>query len=130
MECLDEYSKIAPEYDNPDTREFVRLTIIEALEKTGLTYQEDNPDLLVDFKIVIEEKMAIVGSPETAYYYWETYNPPTVKFNHGTLIVNLIEAGTNKAVWQGIASRTLQGEVDQDRATKTIHQMIKKLRLQ
>ena len=33
LECLDEFSAVSPEYDNPETRELIREAIISELEK-------------------------------------------------------------------------------------------------
>ncbi len=114
MECLDEYSHIAPEYDNPETRELIRESIIAELEAKGLKYTEEDPQMLVDFKVIIEERTAIMTTPETTYYYWETYDAPTVSFKRGTLLINLIDASNNQAIWQGAASRI----IDEDPSDK------------
>lgn len=103
MECMDEYSSVAPEIDNANSREQIRSAIIQELNKRGLTYTEIEPQLLVDFKVVIEERRAFLGHPETTYNYWETYKFPEKKFRHRTLIINLIDAKSETAVWQGIA---------------------------
>ena len=128
MECLDEYSQVAPEYDNPETRELIRETIIAALEGKGLTYTEEDPQMLVDFKVVIEERTAILTSPETTYYYWETYDAPTVNFKQGTLLINLIDASNNQAIWQGVSSRIMDNEPSdkmEDKVKSTINRMFK-----
>ncbi|MEQ8712830.1 MAG: DUF4136 domain-containing protein [Cyclobacteriaceae bacterium] len=129
MECLDEFSQVAPEYDNPETRELIRESIITELEKKGLTYTEENPQMLVDFKVIIEERTAILTSPETTYYYWETYDAPTVYFKQGTLLINLIDASNNQAIWQGASSRIMDddpSEKMEERVKSTIARMFKK----
>ena len=110
MECLDEFSQVAPEYDNPETRELIREAIITELEKKGLTYTEEEPEVLVDFRIVIEERTAILSNPESTYDYWETYDAPTVNFKQGTLLINLINASNNQAIWQSVSSRIIDDE--------------------
>ncbi|MEM8894655.1 MAG: DUF4136 domain-containing protein [Bacteroidota bacterium] len=128
MECLDEYSQVAPEYDNPETRELIRETIISELESKGLKYTEEDPQMLVDFKVVIEERTAILTSPETTYYYWETYDAPTANFKQGTLLINLIDASNNQAIWQGTATRIMENEPSdkmEERAKSTISRIFK-----
>lgn len=129
MECLDEFSQVAPEYDNPETRELIRESIISELEKKGLTYTEENPEVLVDFKVIIEERTAILSTPETTYYYWETYDAPTVVFKQGTLLINLIDASNNQAIWQGTSSRIMDdnpSEKLEERVKSTVARMFKK----
>ena len=47
LECQDEFSAIAPEYDNTETRALIREAIITELERKGLTYTEEDPDILL-----------------------------------------------------------------------------------
>ena len=129
LECRDEYSDIAPEYDNPETREFIREAIISELEAKGLTYTEENPEVLVDFKIVIEERIAILSEPESTYNYWETYEAQTVQFKQGTLLINLIDASNNQAIWQGVSSRVMEDKPSENlesRIKSTVARMFKK----
>lgn len=129
LECQDEFSAIAPEYDNTETRALIREAIITELERKGLTYTEEDPDILVDFKIVIEERVAILAEPESAYNYWETYEAQTVRFKQGTLLINLINASNNQAIWQGLSSRVIEdtpSEQLENRIKNTVTRMFKK----
>ena len=125
MECTDEYSKIAPAIDNEKYRELIRTAVIEELSNKGLLFTESNPDLLVDFKLVIEERMAILGDPETAYNYWETYKYPIANIKHRIMIINLVDANQQVAVWQGITSSML--ESDPETVGKKTKKAIKKM---
>lgn len=107
MECEDDYNDANIEFDNAELRALIRNEITEILKDKGLKYRTDDPELLVDFKVVIEEHTAVLGNPQTMYDYWETYKYPTGKFKKRILLVNLIDASSQKAIWQGMTSNLI-----------------------
>lgn len=127
LECTDEYSTIAPNIDNEDFREMIRAAVIDELTSKGLEFTEENPNLLVDYKFLIEERIAFVGDPETAYSYWETYKYPTTNVKHRMLMVNLIDAEKQVAVWQGITSSMLESDINivTKKTKRSINKMFK-----
>ena len=81
---------------------------------------------------MIEERTAILAEPESSYNYWETYEAPTVQFKQGTLLINLIDASNNQAIWQGVSSRIMDEEPSvklEDRIKNTVARMFKKYNL-
>jgi hypothetical protein len=124
MECEDEYNEATVEYDNEEYRALIRSEITKALQAKGLKYYTESPDLLVDFKVVIEEHTAVLGNPETMYDYWETYKYPTSKFKKRILLVNLIDASSQKAIWQGMTSSLIEEDKEKINA-KTKRSILK-----
>jgi hypothetical protein len=124
VECEDDYSEANTEHDNADYRALIRGEITKALKAKGLQYNTENPDLLVDFKVVIEEHTAVLGNPQTMYDYWETYKYPTGKFRKQILLVNLIDASSQKAIWQGMASNLIDEDKEKINA-KTKRSILK-----
>jgi hypothetical protein len=57
---------------------------------------------------VIEEHTAVLGNPQTVYDYWETYKYPTGKFRKIILLVSLIDASSQKTIWQGMTSNLIE----------------------
>lgn len=91
-------------------------------EKKGLTESRTNPDLYINVVTMLKERKDV--SRTTDYYgyggFYRPYmwgTPPmfsTSQYNvdyyqEGTLFIDLIDASTNKLVWQGIGN----GRVDQ-----------------
>jgi hypothetical protein len=96
--------------------------IANAIKKEMLSkgYVEDNanPDLLVNSVLVIEDKVGVTSS--TNYYgYGGYYRPygwgPTVattsvstyEYKDGTMIIDVIDAKTEKLVWEGVGTKEL-----------------------
>ncbi|WP_345948547.1 DUF4136 domain-containing protein [Mucilaginibacter sp. PAMB04274] len=126
------------------------------LEERGLRLKGKNPDLLVRYMIMLDEKERIYDQPvydyagggyyprlgyyhgRRAYYY--AYSAPyqvylgndveRVPYKQGTLIIDLIDRRTRKVIWRGYGV----GEVDNPaQATndipKVVNGIIKKLPL-
>jgi hypothetical protein len=73
----------------------------EQLEKAGLTYDEANPQVLVNFRLLVTEKQEL-RSLGTGPFGWRG-NLETVDYKAGALSVDLIDAKRNALVWQGTA---------------------------
>jgi hypothetical protein len=99
-------------YGNLVTQQ-MESSIKSELEKRGYS-QADKPDLLVNFSGKLQEKADIQSTPSAGYYYgyrgygaWPGYaygtDVQTVRYTVGTINVDLIDAGRNQMVWEGVA---------------------------
>ena len=119
--------------DNEIVDNNIKNFISADLEKQGWKETDQQPDVLVDYNVVVEKAVRQQTDPmypypyssyfyspwrhRMAYYYspaflggYHTYNVP---FKQGTLTVNMIDAKTNKLIWQGWT----KGEVDSKNVT-------------
>lgn len=78
----------------------IKDAISSEMEGRGYTIDETNPDLLVNFHIVIEEKTAYRSYPGYGYRWWQDDVQP-YNYKEGTLIIDLIDDNKNQLVWQG-----------------------------
>lgn len=92
------------------------------LEKRGYQYTADNPQLLANFGLNIQDKQEIRSTPSAGVGYgyygyragmygvWGGYpqDIDTVNYKDGTLTIDVVEASKKQLVWQG----TAQGRVD------------------
>jgi hypothetical protein len=119
----------------------------ERLEERGLQLKSRNPDLLVRYMVMVDQKERVydqpiynyVGGgfyPRYGYYrggrsYYYAYSRPfpvyvgndveRVPYKEGTLIIDLIDRKTRKVVWRGYGI----GEVDNPaQATKDIPKVV------
>lgn len=124
LECTDDLNKNAPQYDNQENRELIRRAIEQELIGRGYILEKEDPDLLVDFHIVIEQKSDVVG--EAYPMAWQThdfaYYP--IYYDYGTLVVHLVDRNKDQLVWQGTASKILENPKN---AQKTIGRALEKL---
>jgi hypothetical protein len=114
--------------DNDIVDNNIKNAISLQLEKQGWKQTNQNPDVTLDYNVMVEKNVKQVsepvynysyGYPYSHYYYnpWHhrmgymyypidlmklhTHNVP---FKQGTLTVNMIDSKTNQLVWQGWAS--------------------------
>jgi hypothetical protein len=100
----------------------IKNSISEELEKKGWQETNDNPDVLLDYTVAVKkgktrETEPVYSYPFTHYVYsrrgmytiwypstlmgFHSYNVP---FKEGELTVNMVDAKTNKLIWQGWAN--------------------------
>jgi hypothetical protein len=105
--------------------------VSQELEKKGWSETDNNPDVLLDYTIAVKhgiklESTPVYSYPYTQYLYgrrrvYSLWYPSTligvrsenVPFKEGELSVNMVDAKTNKLIWQGWA----QGEINNKHVT-------------
>ena len=113
--------KKAGRADNDIVDNNIKNSISAELEKKGWQETDQQPDVLLDYNVVVEkgvkkETEPVYGYAYTGYYHnpwrhrrgyyysprffmnYHTYNVP---FKEGTLTVNMVDAKKNKLIWQG-----------------------------
>jgi len=103
------------------------------LVRKGLQRTSNSPDLLIAYHAGIKDKIDVTdwGYTYGSYYYGYPRRDVTVyQYQQGTLIVDLIEAGSKELVWRGSASATLlenpSPETVQKRIESAVGQMFNK----
>ena len=109
--------------DNDIVDNNIKNSISAELEKQGWKEADQQPDVLVDYNVIVEKEVRRVTDPVypypySAYYYnswrhrmgyyynpgfFRSYHTYNVPFKEGTLTVNMLDAKTNKLIWQGSA---------------------------
>jgi hypothetical protein len=102
----------------------LKSTVIQELEKAGLKHDEKNPDILLDYNILVENNVRrqldpVYTQPFTRYFYnpysrritpvyypsqMIGYNDSEIPFREGTITLHMIDNDTNKLIWQGWTS--------------------------
>ncbi len=110
-------------YDQPATdnanyeslvTNFLKVSVAQQLDARGLTYDPENPDLVVNFFLNTKEKVRSRSVPSMSSYYgwrdpfynpWPGYHYETriEQYTEGTLNIDVADAKTAKLVWEGAA---------------------------
>ena len=127
--------------------ERIQAAVDKQLQKNGLTEVKSNPDVFVSTDLLVEKTAKENQSPvysrsysRTFYnryngrfytYYFPSqflgYENYTINVREGTVTVTLIDAKTDKAVWQGWATRELtQQQVSDKDIDKNVASIFKK----
>ena len=94
---------------------FLKVSMAQELANRGLEYAE-SPDLKINFYINSKEKMRSYTVPTMGYYDYRdpffydpwpaypAYETRIDQYTEGTLNIDVVDASTNKLVWEGMAS--------------------------
>lgn len=102
-------------YNNAIAEENIYETADAALKAKGLTYDKSNPDLLFRYKAIVNNTSRTVYAPTWGGWGWGWgWNPywgmgmggavGRERFRAGHIIIEAIDAKTNKVVWQARGS--------------------------
>jgi hypothetical protein len=81
----------------------IKNAIIDELTRKGLRYDDSNPDLLVDFHVVIENEKVITyhNREDEPYYYRMTFlTPEEMLLTKGTILLHMVDRQKSIVVWQ------------------------------
>ena len=79
--------------------------------------RSSSPDLLVNFDLYTETKVAVGSSRvqrrynRARYGLWGGYQTPVQEYKQGTLIIDLVDTRRKVVVWQGLAQGYMHAEV-------------------
>ncbi|WP_133000460.1 DUF4136 domain-containing protein [Luteimonas arsenica] len=86
------------------------------MEARGYRYSEDNPDLWLNINAYMQQRTDVSTIPDVDYAYYYSYRArryvavpywsdrTTVhRYTEGTMNIDLVDAGRNALVWEGIA---------------------------
>lgn len=102
------------------------------LESLGYRYVEAGADLRINFFVETREVVARQPGPEVSFGYgmfhrhygvWTGYEPARRQYTEGTLHVDVVDAGRDVMVWEGVAeSRRPDGQFtfDPERAERAV----------
>jgi hypothetical protein len=129
-----------PKYGfNSERMETLKGVMQEVLSAKGMVSTQDQPDFLVGFHTILEEKEVFFNkndqmmnpySRPIAYWddYESYYNQELRRFLRGTLVIDIIDAQSDAVVWQSIASRYMeqQQNVTKSEMKKAVEKALKK----
>ncbi|QDH80489.1 DUF4136 domain-containing protein [Echinicola soli] len=91
--------------------DWIKEAIKENLESRGVNQETENPEMLVNIGVFIEEKVQtretdLISDPPMYIgqrnYHWEVQEIPVGTYNEGTFTLDFVDRATNEMVWQGV----------------------------
>lgn len=97
--------------NNPFFRDYVEGTIEKRMAAKGYERVVTGPpDLLLHYHASVNQKVDVYeGDRSHGYYQPESR---VVEFEQGTLVLDVVDAKTNKVIWRGWAQDTMTGVID------------------
>ncbi len=94
--------------DNSLIEKRIQTTIDRHLSNRGLERTDNSPDFIMNYHIVTRERLDI---RDYGYDYYWPYRygmyPDIYSYTEGTLILDMIDAKTDKLIWRGWTSRAI-----------------------
>lgn len=107
-DAQDPYDPAFPMYDNELNRQRVQEAIHRQMLARGFSYLEHDPDIMVDFHIVIKERTSLDTYHPDGGRFWRTFEVEVYDYTEGTMVVHLVDNLNKKLVWQGSAVSLLR----------------------
>ena len=97
-----------PLFYNTLNKKRLKQAIQREMEARGYTLSSENPDLLVNSQVLVEERTTNQNFyPYRGFYYWGPPNTQTSTSKEGDIVIDLIDQEQHQLVWQGYASGVL-----------------------
>jgi hypothetical protein len=107
-EEIDKEKEDHPLLNNSLVKKRIKSAIKSEMEGRGYVFNAENPDIHVNFHIIVEEKTEVRNMPNYGYRMWWGNDVRSYNYNEGTLIIDLIDNEQNQLVWQGYSSGVLK----------------------
>ena len=105
--------------NNPFFVDYLQGAVEKNLAGKGYVHSADNPDLLLHYHASVNQKLDVYGTDKNYGYCTGDCQPQVVDYDLGTLMLDVVDARTNKVVWRGWAQDAMNGIIDnQDRLEK------------
>ena len=83
------------------------------------------PDLLIHYHANVNHRFQVNEADVDCSYNCQ---PRTIDYEQGTLVIDVLNAHTNKLVWRGWAQDSVEGIIDnQDRMERQINEAVRKM---
>jgi hypothetical protein len=109
----------------------IKKAVQSQLEARGYVYEQNAPDLLINFNAKVEDKIIVAQTPIIsipAYYeyrgalysLWSSYGYETTvdQYKEGTLNVDIVDASRKQLVWEGVAIGRVTPKVIKEREAR------------
>lgn len=94
-----------PLHYNELTDKRIKSAILEQMTGRGYRLTNSNPDLILHYHIIVDDK-SIISTAPNGYQYspaWMGMQTNVYLYKEGTLIIDLMERTTNNLIWRGWA---------------------------
>jgi hypothetical protein len=115
--------------NNPFFRDHLEGAVEKQLAARGLTHSATHPDLLIHYHASIDHRIEIDHTVSPRYCPTvDCGGPPVIGFEAGTLILDFMDADTNRLIWRGWAQHAIDDELEnQDHMVKKIDEAVTRM---
>jgi hypothetical protein len=111
---------------NPSFKDYMAGAVERQFSTRGLQLASDAPDLLIHYHANVSERINVnAADQQFGYCYDEDCAARVVNYDAGTLVLDMVDARTNRVVWRGWAQGSLEGVIDHpDRLRRMVRRSV------
>lgn len=116
-------------FDNPILHDRIQKNILRTLSTQGYQGMETGtPDFYVGHHLSLANKVDVQTMqtyyPYSWYYPYRGFQTRVKEYEEGTLIIDIIDAKTEKLVWRGWATKRLKKNPSNEESQETIKKIV------
>jgi hypothetical protein len=105
-------------------------SVDQEMTSRGYTKSEGNADLMIELHIKTQQRTTATAYNTGGYGYYRYGNMGTTSINYneytdGTLFINVVDKSTDKLIWQGRGTKTLEENTTPQKADANITYAVK-----
>jgi len=113
---------------NPFFKDHFEGAVEKQLAARGVEHSATAPDLLIHYHATITHRLEIDATASARYCPTLDCDPPLAGFEAGTVILDFIDARTNRLIWRGWAQRAIDDELEnRDHMARRIDQAVTRM---
>ena len=86
------------------------------------------PDLLIHYHAAVNHRFEVYDVDRDRGYCYDDCLPQVIDYEQGTLVVDVVDARSNKVVWRGWAQDSVEGVIDnQDRMERQLDEAVTRM---
>lgn len=118
-----------PIYYNELNDKRIRSAVNTEMTARGYRLTETQPQVLIHYHIIVDDKTVITTDPYGAYYgpYWMRTQTNVYPYREGTLIIDLMSADTGNLIWRGWAVSAIRSTYTADQADRVVKAAVTKI---
>jgi hypothetical protein len=107
----------------------IKEAVTQELAERGYVFSEDHPDLVLHYHIIVDDQSIVTTEPYGYRYgpYWMRMETNIYSYREGTLILDLMDAGTNNLIWRGWAVSAIDREYTPEQVDKLIKKAVARI---
>lgn len=114
--------------NNPFFKDYLEGAVGTALEARHYARTTVTPDLLVHYHANISKTFDVNGVDTRNGYCYDDCQPNVVEYELGTIVLDVVDAHTNRVIWRGWAQDHVDGVIDsQDLLRKRVNTSVARM---
>jgi hypothetical protein len=108
----------------------IKTNVDAVLQEKGMALDTNNPDMLVNYYVGVQDKVQVAdyGYRYSDYYWgWGGREIDVYNYEEGTLMLDFIDAATQKLVWRGAGAVAVDPNMNPQKQDELVRKVVGKI---